>query len=323
MKRRAKRVLLYLAAFLGLVWLNNTSLFSPGYDQPLLIAHRGLAPEMHPEHEDYSACTSRIHESEHAYMENTIPSIEAAFDLGADYVEFDVRATADGQFAVFHDDVLDCKTDSTGRLIDYSMAELKALDIGYGYYTENNTYPLRGKGIGLMPSLDEVLDRFPLKGFVIDFKSNDRNEAVRLGDLLVARGPEEVNRLLIFGGSDAVDAIRTTHPSVRAFSRATVERCLRDYMLVGWTGYVPDACRNGAIGMYANYAWALWGWPHRLVARMRSVNTTVILTHPYQTESIHDLPESSEYARLVPRGYGGAVQTNRIDRIREWLEEPR
>ena len=91
MKIRAKRVLLLLAAFPGLVWLNNTSLFSAGDDRPLLIAHRGLAPEMHPEHEDYSACVSRIHDSEHSYIENTIPSMEAAFDLGADYVEIDVR----------------------------------------------------------------------------------------------------------------------------------------------------------------------------------------------------------------------------------------
>ena len=323
MKKLARRLLLFVAALLGLVWLNNTSLFSAGDDKPLLIAHRGLASEMHPEHEDYSACISRIHDSEHSYIENTVPSIEAAFDLGADYVEFDVRTTADGQFAVFHDDVLDCKTNAAGRLIDYSMAELKAMDIGYGYYTESNEYPLRGKGIGLMPSLDEVLDGFQLKGFVMDVKSNDRNVAVRLGDLLVARGPEEVNRLLIFGSPDAVDAIREAHPSVRTFSRAAVGRCLRDYMIVGWTGYVPDACRNGAVGMYANYAWVLWGWPHRFVARMRSVDTMVILTHPYQTESIHDLPETSEYAQMIPHRYGGAIQTNRIDKFQDWLAEPR
>ena len=59
---------------------------------------------------------------------------------------------------------------------------------------------------------------------------------------------------------------------------------------------------KATIGMYANYAWVLWGWPHRFVARMRSVDTTVILTHPYQTESIHDLPETSEYAEMIPRG---------------------
>ena len=94
-------------------------------------------------------------------------------------------------------------------------------------------------------------------------------------------------------------------------------------MIVGWTGYVPEACRNSAIGMYANYAWALWGWPHRFVARMRSVDTMVILTHPYQTESIHDLPETSAYAEMIPRGYGGAVKTNRIDKIQDWLAEVR
>ena len=174
-----------------------------------------------------------------------------------------------------------------------------------------------------MPSLEEVLDYFPLKGLMINLKSNDRREAARLGDLLIARGPQEVSRLLILGGPDAVDAIQKTHPTVRAFSRKTVKRCLRDYMIVGWTGYVPNTCRNTATGMYVNFAWALWGWPHRFVARMRSVDTMVILTHPYQTVSIHDQPETPDYAKMIPRRYGGAIKTNRIDKIQDWLAERR
>ena len=49
----------------------------------------------------------------------------------------------------------------------------------------------------------------------------------------------------------------------------------------------------------------------------------VILTHPRQTESIHDLPETSEYAAMIPRGYGGAIKTNRIDKIQDWLAKAR
>jgi glycerophosphoryl diester phosphodiesterase len=91
MKRPARLALLFLTAFLLIVWLNNTSLFSRGSGEPLLIAHRGLAPEMHPEHEDLFICLGRIYTSEHSYIENTIPSIDAAFELGADYVEFDIH----------------------------------------------------------------------------------------------------------------------------------------------------------------------------------------------------------------------------------------
>ena len=323
MKRRIKFSLILLSIALVLVWLNNSSVFSQSTGEPLFIAHRGMAPEMHPEHEDYFACLGRIFDSEHTFIENTIPSIEAAFNFGADYVEIDVRLTADRQFAVFHDDVLDCKTETTGRLVDYSMGELKTLDVGYGYYTEDGRNPLRGKGVGLMPSLEEVLDRFPTQGFVVNIKSNDRDVAARLADLLDARGPEDVNRLLVFGGADAVESIRATSPQIRTVSRATAKTCLRDYMIVGWTGYVPGSCQNTATGMYANYAWVLWGWPHRFVDRMQSVDTMVILTHAHQTESIHALPESSEYAKMIPRGYSGAVSTNRIDRIQYWLSQAR
>ncbi len=47
----------------------------------------------------------------------------------------------------------------------------------------------------------------------------------------------------------------------------------------------------------------------------------VILTHPYQTESIHALPETAAYAELIPRDYDGAIVTNRIDKFEDWLME--
>jgi glycerophosphoryl diester phosphodiesterase len=273
---------------------------------------------MNPEHEDLSPCLSRIYPPEHDYIEITIPSMEAAFALGATYVEFDIRRTADGQFAVFHDDMLDCKTEATGRVLDHSMEELRALDVGYGYYAEDGTYPLRGEGIGLMPSLDEVLDRFPTRKFLINVKNN-RRDAESLARFLEGRDPEDIRRIWIFSDPNAADTLHEALPSLRAVSRRTAVRCLRDYMLLGWSGYVPEACRNTITGMFANYAWILWGWPHRIVERMERVGTIVILTHPYQTESIHDMPERADYAAMIPFGYRGVVETNRIDRIQGWM----
>lgn len=114
-------------------------------------------------------CTaSRIYPPEHPYLENTIPSMEAAFQYGADIVELDVHITADGKFAVFHDWTVDCRTNGHGVTREHTLAELKKLDIGYGYTADGGkTYPFRGKGMGLLPSLHEVLERFPDKPFLI------------------------------------------------------------------------------------------------------------------------------------------------------------
>jgi glycerophosphoryl diester phosphodiesterase len=49
------------------------------------------------------------------HLENTIASVRAGFELGADVVEFDVHPTTDGTFAVFHDWTLDCRTDGRAR----------------------------------------------------------------------------------------------------------------------------------------------------------------------------------------------------------------
>ncbi len=320
MSKRGKISLLSSLTVLTFLWLNNTSLVSSNDGRPVFIAHRGLAQEMHPEHEDYRRCLSRIRAPEHAYIENTIPSIEAAFELGATFVEIDVRRTADGQFAVFHDDTLSCKTEASGLVSDHSMEELRALDVGFGYVTEDGSYPLRGLGRGLMPTLDEVMERFPDRSFVINVKDDLSSAPEDFLRTIGAPSANDTRRLLIFGGDSTIRSIRELSPMLVTASRESVRRCIRDYTFIGWTGYLPKNCRNTVTGMYANYAWMLWGWPHRFVKRMARVDTLVILTHPYQNESIHDLPETPDYARLIPDGYSGGVITNRIDKIQEWMQ---
>lgn len=62
--------------------------------------------------------------------ENTRPAIEMAIEDGLEWVEIDVRLTADGQHVLFHDDRLDRKTDGQGPLAERTLAELQALDAG-------------------------------------------------------------------------------------------------------------------------------------------------------------------------------------------------
>jgi hypothetical protein len=70
-----------------------------------------------------------------------------------------------------------------------SMAYLKTLDIGCGYTADGGkTYPFRGKGVGIMPTLNEVLIAFPGRQFVINMESRDPAEGERLFNYLRTRG---------------------------------------------------------------------------------------------------------------------------------------
>lgn len=64
--------------------------------------------------------------------ENTLAAYQAAIDLGADFVEIDLRTTKDGQFVSIHNRKIDAYlTDGTkGNVRDFTLAQIKAFDIG-------------------------------------------------------------------------------------------------------------------------------------------------------------------------------------------------
>ena len=73
-----------------------------------------------------------------------------ALEQGADAIELDVHATADGHLVVMHDPAVDRTTDGTGELGNLRLAEVRALDAGRGYGS---------KFVGeRVPLLEEVLE---------------------------------------------------------------------------------------------------------------------------------------------------------------------
>jgi len=58
--------------------------------------------------------------------ENTLEAYRAAFELGADGNEIDIRATKDGVLVCFHDDMLDHLLDAYGDVSDYTWDELRS-----------------------------------------------------------------------------------------------------------------------------------------------------------------------------------------------------
>ncbi|MGV9878053.1 glycerophosphodiester phosphodiesterase family protein, partial [Streptomyces sp. NPDC003379] len=85
------------------------------------IGHRG-APEIAPE--------------------NTLASLEAAVDSGAEWVETDVQFTKDEKPVIMHDATVDRTTNGTGRVDHFTAAEIAQLVV---------------KGGGGVPTLEQVL----------------------------------------------------------------------------------------------------------------------------------------------------------------------
>ncbi|MGO4886228.1 glycerophosphodiester phosphodiesterase family protein [Anaerobacillus sp. MEB173] len=315
-KKAWKRLILFLVLLSLFIFVNNSNLFMKKRSgEPLLLAHRGLAQTFSMEGIEGDTCTAeRIFEPEHPYLENTIPSIAAAFESGADMVEFDIRPTKDGQFAVFHDWTLDCRTDASGEPAEYTMEQLKQLDIGYGYTADDGqSYPFRGEGIGLMPSMGEVLSHFPEHSFLIHIKSNDFEEGVQLAQYLSTLPEEQQSLITVYGGDAPIEAVKESLLVTRVMSKETLKSCLLSYFAYGWTGKVPNACSKTQVHIPESIAPWLWGWPNKFLYRMESVDTRVIVVAgdggwSEGFDSVEDL-------KRLPGNYTGGIWTNRIDII--------
>jgi glycerophosphoryl diester phosphodiesterase len=83
--------------------------------EPVVLAHRGAS----------------------AYApENTLASFYKAIELGAQGIETDLQKTKDGVIVLFHDNVLDKKSDKKGAVVDYTWAELWEADVGSWFSTK-------------------------------------------------------------------------------------------------------------------------------------------------------------------------------------------
>ncbi|NEZ61462.1 glycerophosphodiester phosphodiesterase [Leptolyngbyaceae cyanobacterium CCMR0082] len=319
-KRRKfqKLVAIVLMAAIGFLYFSNASFWvKPIGLSPVLVAHRGLSQGYDRQGLTNDTCTAaRMLPVPHDYLENTLPSMKAAFDYGADIVELDVHPTTDGHFAVFHDWTIDCRTNGAGVTREQTLDSLQALDIGYGYTVDGGkTYPFRGRGVGMMPSLEEVFNAFPDRNFVINVKSQDPKEGELLAERLAMLPPERQAQFMVYGADQPTSIIREQFPTIRTLWPRRLKQCLIRYVALGWTGWVPDRCDRNMLLVPANVAPWLWGWPNRFLQRMHNVGTKVFLVGDYNGEGFSQGFDDPERLQDLPATYAGGIWTDRIDLI--------
>jgi glycerophosphoryl diester phosphodiesterase len=100
----------------------DTDFFRPPL--PRVFAHRGSAGT-HPE--------------------NTLESFAAAAATGAEYLEFDIHMTRDGEVVVSHDDHLERNCGRPGVIRDLTYADLAAADAGRMFTLDGATFPFRAR----------------------------------------------------------------------------------------------------------------------------------------------------------------------------------
>jgi glycerophosphoryl diester phosphodiesterase len=115
--------------------------------KPLIIGHRGAMG----------------HETE-----NTIASVKKALELNVDMIEIDVFLIKSGELVVFHDEILDSLTDTSGRIEDFTLEELQRVVV---------------KGNHQIPTLDEVIETID-RLVVLNIELKGKNTAKPTFDLL-------------------------------------------------------------------------------------------------------------------------------------------
>ena len=225
--------------------------------------------------------------------ENTIAAFRHAVSLGYRYVEIDVHASLDDQLMVFHDDDLSRVTDGRGAIGERTFAELSTLRVG-----QSET----------IPTLDEVLEAFPLTRFNIDIKN-------------AGAIPVLVKAIDRHRAHDRVCVGSFSIERLREFRRLMGRRVPTSVSPIGvvWNGYVPLLPR------LLNSPGTALQIPvtHAIGSRQAPVLTPRLLRHAHlagKVVHIWTIDDPAEMHRLLDMGVDGIV-SDRTDLLKQVFTE--
>jgi glycerophosphoryl diester phosphodiesterase len=131
--------------------------------------------------------------------ENTLLSFKAAIEMGADWIELDLRCSKDGEIVVIHDRKVDRVTDGKGSVSQLTLKELKRLDAGKGQK---------------IPTLQEVID-FGKGKVKFDMEVKQRGIEKKVIDIIKKNGILKDTMLTSFNKQTLFNAKRLC-PEIKA-----------------------------------------------------------------------------------------------------------
>ena len=121
------------------------------------------------------------------------------------------------------------------------------LDVGYGYSPDGGrTFPLRGRGVGGMPTVEEVLQAFQTETLIFTLVRAARRRRARRRLRPRRRRDRRPHRLRRQPGRARPAAPARPAAAGRSI-RAASDACLSGYRAWGWLGIVPESCRGTTV----------------------------------------------------------------------------
>jgi glycerophosphoryl diester phosphodiesterase len=150
-------------------------------------------------------CLVSFHRGANRYApENTLPAFAKAGRLGADYVEFDVHTSRDGQCFLLHDSRLDRTTNGKGPLAEQTAEELVKLNAGGWFGRPYAALPL--------PTLDDFLAAVPP-----DLQLYFDAKAITPEALSAAVESHQLaERTIVYQSADYLLKLKAINPRIRA-----------------------------------------------------------------------------------------------------------
>ncbi|MEF1328446.1 glycerophosphodiester phosphodiesterase family protein [Vibrio sp. M260121] len=156
----------------------------------LLIGHRGVAGK---------------------FPENTKVSVQAAIDLGLNWVEVDVQPTKDNVLVVCHDHTVNRCSNGKGRIDQMTLSELKALDFGRWFSDE-----FANESIMTLSELLELAAENDLNlNIEVKVDHHSANDVAQMVAQTLLDGPLPKERILL--SSFSHDVIRALHKHCESY----------------------------------------------------------------------------------------------------------
>jgi glycerophosphoryl diester phosphodiesterase len=237
---------------------------------PWVIAHRGA--------------------SGHA-PENTLAAFQRAVELGATFIETDLRLTRDGRFVAIHDSTLPRTTNGNGTVHDFTLEELRKLDAGLWFD--------RGFAGERIPTLEEIME-FSRKQDVVFYLELKYDEAWGMDHTLaraLQKAENTARTIVISFDPSALVPLRKLDPSI---------------MLGLLMEEAKPGCVQAAVGLGAR----------QLCPRFTSVTPDLVEeAHRADLHVVTWTPNHAEEMRaMISAGVDG-IMTDFPDRLRMIIED--
>lgn len=244
----------------------------------------------------------------------TLYAMRRALEAGADALELDIHATADGRVVCCHDPTVDATTDGAGVIAELSLDQVQALDAAYWFtpgdeagsdprsraLLPDEAYPLRGLAPAdptlRIPTLDEVLETFPGTLLNLDIKQSApvvpsyEDKVARLLSAYDRRGDVIVTSF----NDSSVQAFSELAPEVPTAAGALATSA---FWRAVQSGERPAPTRHVALQVPVE-AWGLTVVEERFVAAAHQADLAV---------HVWTIDDPAEMTRLVELGVDGIM----------------